>query len=57
MQRRKFSRVQARGSETGARTRVSVSHAARDLDLHENVLRNRVREQQADPGSASPVTA
>lgn len=33
---------------------VSVSQAARDLDLHENVLRKWVREQQADPGSAFP---
>ncbi len=31
---------------------VSVSQAARDLDLHENVLRKRVREQATDPGSA-----
>jgi transposase-like protein len=29
---------------------VAVSRAARDLELHENVL----REQQADPGSAFP---
>jgi transposase len=33
---------------------VSVSQAARDLDLHENVLRKWVREQTADPGSAFP---
>ncbi|MGN7161946.1 IS3 family transposase [Sphingomonas sp. SAFR-052] len=33
---------------------VSVSQAARDLDLHENVLRKWVREQAADPGSAFP---
>ena len=55
MQRRKFSRefklevvklVHDRG--------VSVSQAARDLDLHENVLRKWVREQAADPGSAFP---
>lgn len=31
-----------------------MSQAARDLDLHENVLRKWVREQQADPGSAFP---
>ena len=31
-----------------------VSQAARDLDLHQNVLRKWVREQAADPGSAFP---
>ena len=31
-----------------------MSQAARDLDLHENVLRKWVREQVADPGSAFP---
>ena len=55
MQRRKFSRefkleavklVHDRGA--------SVSQAARDLDLHENVLGKWVREQAADPGSAFP---
>ena len=33
---------------------VSLAQACRDLDLHENVLRKWVREQQADPGSAFP---
>jgi transposase-like protein len=33
---------------------MSVSQAARDLDLHDNVLRKWVREQAADPGSAFP---
>lgn len=32
--------------------RVSVAQAARDLDVHENVLRKWVREQVTDPGSA-----
>lgn len=50
MQRRKFSRefkleavrlVKERG--------VSVAQAARDLDLHENVLRKWIREFSADP--------
>lgn len=50
MQRRKFSRdykleavklVRARG--------VSVAQAARDLDVHENVLRKRVKEYGSDP--------
>ena len=29
---------------------VSVAQAARDLDLHANMLRNWVREFAADPG-------
>ena len=28
---------------------VSVAQAARDLDVHENVLRKRVRELASDP--------
>ena len=55
MQRRKFSRefkleavrlVKERG--------VSVAQAARDLDLHENVLRKWIRELSADPQHAFP---
>lgn len=55
MQRRKFSRefklealrlVKERG--------VSVAQTARDLDLHENVLRKWVRELGADPQHAFP---
>ena len=55
MQRRKFSRefkveavrlVKDRG--------VSVAQAARDLDLHENVLRKWIRELGADPLHAFP---
>lgn len=55
MERRKFSRefkleavrlVWERG--------VAVAQAARDLDLHENVLRKWVREQSADPQQAFP---
>ena len=53
--RRKFSRefkleavrlVKERG--------VSVAQAARDLDLHENVLRQWIREVNADPQQAFP---
>jgi transposase len=40
--------VQARGGEVGA------AQAARDLDLHENVLRKWVREFAADPQVAFP---
>lgn len=55
MRRRKFGRefkleavklVRARG--------VSVAQAARDLDVHENVLRKWVREFGADPMQAFP---
>lgn len=56
MQRRKFSREFKLESVKLVRERggVSVSQAARDLDLHENVLRKWVREQAADRGSAFP---
>lgn len=33
---------------------VSVAQAARDLDVHENVLRKWVKELAADPGQAFP---
>ena len=33
---------------------VSVAQAARDLDLHQNMLRNWVREFGADPAQAFP---
>jgi transposase len=33
---------------------VSVAQAARDLGLHENVLRKWVRDQKADPQHAFP---
>ena len=55
MQRRKFSREFKLEAVKLVRERgVSVSQAARDLDLHENVLRRWVREQVADPGAAFP---
>ena len=55
MQRRKFSREFKLEAVKLVRERgVAVAQAARDLDLHENVLRKWVREQQADPGSAFP---
>jgi transposase len=55
MQRRKFGRefkieavrlIKDRG--------VSVAQAARDLDVHENVLRKWIREFAADPAQAFP---
>ena len=33
---------------------LSVSHAARDLDTHENVLRKWVRQYRDDPAHAFP---
>lgn len=33
---------------------VSVAQAARDLDVHENVLRKWMREQASDPQQAFP---
>jgi transposase len=55
MQRRKFGRefkieavrlIKDRG--------VSVAQAARDLDVHENMLRKWIREFAADPAQAFP---
>jgi transposase len=55
MQRRKFSRkFKLEAVKLVRERRVWVSQAARDLDLHENVLRKWVREQTADPESAFP---
>jgi transposase len=34
--------------------RVSVAQAARDLDIHENMLRRWVKELSADPAQAFP---
>ena len=55
MQRRKFGRefkveavrlIKERG--------VAIAQAARDLDVHENVLRKWVKELSADPAQAFP---
>ena len=55
MQRRKFSREFTFEAVKLVRDRgVSVAQAARDLDVHENVLRKWVRDHEADPGSAFP---
>jgi transposase len=35
---------------------VTVAQAARDLDVHENVLRKWIREQAGDPQQAFPGT-
>lgn len=55
MQRRKFSREFKLEAVRLVRDwRVTVAQAARDLDLHENVLRKWVRELSVDPQHAFP---
>jgi len=55
MQRRKFAREFKLEAVRLVRERgVSVAQAARDLDVHENVLRKWVREFASDPGQAFP---
>jgi transposase len=55
MQRRKFSREFKREAVSLVRDRgVSAAQAARDLDLHENVLRKWVKELGNDPHQAFP---
>ena len=56
MERRKFSREFKLEAVRLVRERgVVMAQAARDLDLHVNVLRKWVREQSADPQQAFPV--
>jgi transposase len=55
MERRKFTREFKLEAVKLVRERgVSMAQAARDLDLHVNVLRKWVRDHDADPGSAFP---
>jgi transposase len=55
MQRRKFGREFKLEAVRLVRERgVTVAQAARDLDVHENVLRKWVREFDADPRQAFP---
>jgi transposase len=50
MERRRFSREFKLEAVKLVRERgMTVAQAARDLDLHENVLRKWVRELSADP--------
>ena len=54
-ERRQFSREFKLEAVRLVRDRgVSVAQAARDLDVHENVLRKWVRETMADPRHAFP---
>ena len=55
MQRRKFAREFKLEAVNLVRERgVTVAQAARDLDVHENVLRKWVRELGKDPKHAFP---
>ena len=55
MQRRKFAReFQVEAVRMVRERGVAVAQAARDLDVHENVLRKWVKELAADPGHAFP---
>lgn len=55
MQRRKFSREFKLEAVRLVKDRgVAVAQAARDLDVHENVLRRWVRELSTDPQHAFP---
>ena len=55
MGRRKFSREFKLEAVKLVKDRgVTAAQAARDLDLHENVLRNWVKELSADPAQAFP---
>ncbi len=55
MQRRKFAREFKLEAVRMVRDRgVAVAQAARDLDVHQNVLRKWVKELAAYPGHAFP---
>jgi len=55
MERRRFSReFKLEAVKLVGERGVTVAQAARDLDLHENVLRKWVRELSADPQHAFP---
>ena len=55
MQRRKFSREFKLEAVKLVRERgISAAQAARDLDVHENVLRKWVKEFGSDPAQAFP---
>jgi transposase len=55
MERRKFSReFKLEAVKLVSERGVGLAQAARDLDLHVNVLRKWVREQAADPQQAFP---
>jgi transposase len=55
MRRRKFSReFKVEAVKLVKERGVSVAQAARDLDVHENVMRKWVKEFGSDPAQAFP---
>ncbi|MCF1482385.1 transposase, partial [Agrobacterium vitis] len=55
MQRRIFSREYKLEAVKLVRERgVTIAQAARDLDVHENVLRKWIREYRDDPSQSFP---
>jgi transposase len=55
MERRKFGReFKVEAVKLVKERGVSVAQAARDLDLHENVLRKWIKEFSSDPAQAFP---
>ncbi len=55
MQRRNFGReFKIKAARLINNRGVSVAQTARDLDVHENVLRKWVKEFSSDPGQAFP---
>jgi transposase len=56
MQRRKFSaEIKLEAVRLVRERGVTIAQAARDLDLHEIVLRKWVKEFAADPGHGFPI--
>ena len=56
MERRKFTReFKLEAVKLVSERVVAVAQAARDLDLHVNVLRKWVREQATDPAAAQTI--
>jgi len=55
LRRRKFNReFKVEAVKLVKERGVSVAQAARDLDVHENVMRKWVKEFGSDPGQAFP---
>ena len=55
MRRRRFSReIKVEAVKLVRERGVSVAQAARDLDVHENVMRKWVKEFGSDPAQAFP---
>jgi transposase len=55
MRRRKFSReFKVEAVKLVKERGVSAAQAARDLDVHDNVLRKWIKEFGSDPGQAFP---